>query len=469
MVATAGSATAQTFNSAYFTDDFKYRHELNPAIENSQSYVAIPVLGNLHFKTQSNVGVSDFLFPTPDNRRYTISSKKTTTFLNPDIPTSEALKGFNDGSNRFVSNVDVQLVSVGFKAFGGYNTVGISAKSTAGFTLPGTLFQLMRNVENKVYDFDHIGARAYAYGEVALGHSRQLTKDLRVGAKFKFLLGGAMAEAKIKDMQLQLNKDGNWLVNTGTSELSILAGGVTFEEKDNDYKSIERENEHGKHIDLGSMDVDGGDLVSDLFKNVGVAVDLGATYKVMDGLTLSAAITDLGFMSFGNGKVYRAAESQYTFNGFKDVAVKDDGSTETFENQVDKLVDDVSDLYNLQEAGASSVTKWLATTINIGAEYELPVYKKLTFGFLGQQRFDGPYSWTEARLSANWKPLKWVSASLTGAVNTFGTNMGWVLNFHPVGMNVFLGMDYTFFERNQDFIPVGDANTNFNFGMNVAF
>ena len=29
-----GTAMAQTLNSAYFTDDYKFRHDMNPAFEN---------------------------------------------------------------------------------------------------------------------------------------------------------------------------------------------------------------------------------------------------------------------------------------------------------------------------------------------------------------------------------------------------------------------------------------------------
>ena len=33
-----GTAMAQTLNSAYFTEDYKFRHDMNPAFENKQNY-----------------------------------------------------------------------------------------------------------------------------------------------------------------------------------------------------------------------------------------------------------------------------------------------------------------------------------------------------------------------------------------------------------------------------------------------
>lgn len=37
-----GTAMAQTLNSAYFTEDYKFRHDMNPAFENKQNYISIP-------------------------------------------------------------------------------------------------------------------------------------------------------------------------------------------------------------------------------------------------------------------------------------------------------------------------------------------------------------------------------------------------------------------------------------------
>lgn len=41
LLMTGGTAMAQTLNSAYFTDDYKFRHDMNPAFENKQNYITI--------------------------------------------------------------------------------------------------------------------------------------------------------------------------------------------------------------------------------------------------------------------------------------------------------------------------------------------------------------------------------------------------------------------------------------------
>src|SRR5574344_1792316 len=77
------SAIAQGLNSAYFTQDYKYRHDMNPAFDNEQSYIAVPFLGNVNAKTLGTFGYKDVVL---DNPLYpTSSDKKKTTFMNPYI------------------------------------------------------------------------------------------------------------------------------------------------------------------------------------------------------------------------------------------------------------------------------------------------------------------------------------------------------------------------------------------------
>ena len=44
LTASAGTMMAQDLNSAYFIDDFKYRHDMNAAFGNDQTYIDIPAV-----------------------------------------------------------------------------------------------------------------------------------------------------------------------------------------------------------------------------------------------------------------------------------------------------------------------------------------------------------------------------------------------------------------------------------------
>lgn len=147
MLMAGGTAMAQTLNSAYFTDQFAFRHTMNPAYGNDQGYFTIPALGNVNVSMHGNFGYEDVIMKNP--RYGTDSDKKMTTFMNPYISDSKALDGFASGNNRVLGDVDLTILSAGFKGFGGYNTIELNAKTSFGMSLPYNLFAFARNTGNK--------------------------------------------------------------------------------------------------------------------------------------------------------------------------------------------------------------------------------------------------------------------------------------------------------------------------------
>ena len=207
----------------------------------------------------------------------------------------------------------------------------------------------------------------------------------------------------------------------------------------------------------------------------GMAFDLGATYdmsRFVDGLTLSAALTDLGWIGWNNNIKARTPETTWEFDGFKDVALMEDQEPEykNLEDQLDDMWDGLEDCTNFERVdGKGSNTTALAATLSIGAEYKMPFYKNLTGGFLFTQRFAGCFSWTEGRFYANVKPTKWFDASINYGASTYGSSFGWMINFHPCGFNFFIGSDHQLFKVTPQFVPVGHASAQLTLGMNITF
>lgn len=54
------------------------------------------------------------------------------------------------------------------------------------------------------------------------------------------------------------------------------------------------------------------------------------------------------------------------------------------------------------------------------------------------------------------------------AVNSFTASCGWVINAHPKGFNVFLGMDHILGKMSKECVPLS-SNASVNVGFNVAF
>lgn len=448
--------TAQTMNSAYFTGDYKYRHDLNPAYGNEQNYISWPALGNLNVSTHGNFGYGDVVMNNPMFGKG--SDKKMTTFLNPYISSSDALSGFSKGNNRISGNVDITILSAGFKAFGGYNTIELGARTSFGMSLPYELFEFAKNTGNKSYDIGDVTANATAFAQLAFGHSHQIGDKLRIGAKVKFLFGGARADMKMENLKADLTADDKWTV-TGKATANVSMKGFTYLESEEEYNDPQR----GTYRKVDDVDIDGAGL-----GGFGMAFDLGGIYKINRDWTVSAAVVDLGFINWSNNMQATNRSQSFIFNGFHDTAVKSD-HTNSLDNQADKYGDQIADFANLSDEGdQGSRSTGFGATVNVGCEYTLPVYRKLTFGLLSSTRINGDHTWTEGRLSANVAPLKWLDGGINFAVNSYTASMGWVLNIHPKGQNFFIGMDHLLGKTSKEFIPLS-SNASVCVGFNVAW
>ncbi len=450
------SAAAQTINSAYFTEDYKFRHMLNPAFGNEQNYVSIPALGNISVNTHGNFGYRDVIMSNP--MYPSLSDKKMTTFLNPYISAEDALSGFSTGNNRITGDVSLTILSAGFKAFGGYNTIEINSRTTTGVSLPYELFKFAKNTGNHSYDIGDINAHAQSFAEIAFGHSRQINDKLRLGAKLKVLVGLGRADVKMRNMKADLTAEDKWTI-TGEATADVSMKGFSYVSEEKEY-NIEGS---GTYERVNDVDLDGVGV-----GGFGMAIDLGGVYEINEDWTVSASVLDLGFISWTNDMLAENRSKSFVFNGFHDVSVTSDRGEE-IDTKVDRYGDQLADFANLTDMGdKGGRSTGIGATINVGAEYTLPVYRKVSFGALCTSRINGAYSWTEGRLSANYAPLNWLDGGVSFAVNSFTTSMGWVLNLHPKGYNFFIGMDHILGKTSKEMIPLS-SNASLTVGMNITW
>lgn len=445
------AATAQHSNSAYFLEGNTMRHNLNPALEVEHNYVSMPVLGNINVGLRGNLGLQDLFFN---------KNGKTTTFLSPDVTWSEVQSGLKD-KNKLQSDINIQFLGAGFRAFGGFNTIGLGVRVTEGFQAPLGLFDLVKNLQNQNYNVGKTDVHIQSWAELALGHSHAIGENLRVGGKLKFLFGIARLDAKLDELNLNLANANQWTA-TANAEVNAYMKGFTWKHKKEDYKQEAR----GSYDAIEKPDVDGAGL-----GGFGLGVDLGAEYDFKDlvpGLKASIAMLDLGFISWSNHVQAVNHGKPFAFNGFQNTRIKD-GEGVKLSDQTDKLVDDLTDLYYLEDKGdQGSAIKGIGATLNAGVEYALPMYSQVKFGLLSSTRFQGDYTWNEERISANYSPLSWLEGNINFGIGTYGADFGWQLNIHPKGFNFFIGMDHLLGKVSKQFIPL-NSRAQFSMGMNVTF
>ena len=259
----------------------------------------------------------------------------------------------------------------------------------------------------------------------------------------------------------QLNGNNQWILE-GKAKGEVNMKGGKFKTKHKEYKSVP-----GKYYDeVTGIDTDGAGI-----GGWGLGFDLGGIYEFkdcsvdwLDGLKVSLALTDLGFISWSNTMVAESSGNPFVFEGFQ-MKYKDG----KFDNGGDDISDDLADFANMEDKGdKGGKTTGLSSTVRVGLEYPMPFYNKLSAGALYTHHFDGIYNWNDWRLSANVAPLNWLNGGINLGMTSFCTTMGWVLNVHPSGFNFFLGMDHIIGKTGANMVPL-DSNVSFNMGMNIAF
>lgn len=451
---TALPLSAQEFRTSYFMETSNFRHQLNPALLDTTAYIGMPFFGNINVGTTSNVGLGDFVYKLSGNPDYT-----QTTFMSPTVSADKFLGNIHD-KNRLDAYVNYNIFSVGFRGLKGMNVVELNLRSNTNVSLPYELFHFMKTTgDQEHYTIKDVGARTQNYLELALGHSHKLGERWTVGGKVKLLFGLAYADLRADRLDLTMNGD-EWRIE-GDAQLKAAVLSSTFSHEDADKNDPQ----------TGRRRVDGLDDVSFGMPGFGLAFDLGGVFRATDDLTISAGLTDLGFIHWGKTQNASSAGS-YSFSGFDDIYVNSGdyqtgsrGRTNKLGDQFEDIGDDLEEMFAVYDDGEKGTTQALAATLNVGVEYRLPSYRPLAFNFLYSSRIHGLYSYHQGTVGLDIRPVKWFEFSCNTGVTSTGWLFGAAASLKAKHFDFFVGSDRFFGKVSKQFIPINRANMNLVFGM----
>lgn len=444
MLLPIAASAQQNLRSGYFLDGYIYKYKMNPAMAPERGFFAVPILGNVSVGSESNLGLSTFLYPTESGR--------LTTFLSPRVSNETFLDNIAD-NNKMNMNLDLTLFAFGFRTGKLYHTVDVSLRSDAGMNLPGEFFKFIKvggAMGDTSFDISNVGIRSSARAELAYGFSYAFGQNLRVGLRAKILAGVFRADIAMDQMTLEMGAE-RWAINTHGN--MMFSAPVTLGVKENNL------------VDWSSIDTD--ELMENLSApNFGLAFDLGATYDFLDYFTASLSVLDLGYMKWNNTLIAETPQTAWHFEGFENI------SSDSMSEQFSSLTDGLTDAFNFEakESGTSKTTG-LAATINAGIEARMPFYERLSFGALYTQHIEGAYSWSEGRFAMSLAPARWFSLSTNYAISHFGSSWGGAVNLHLPGIGIFAGLDSfsPLLNMTPQYVPVKAVNTNLAVGINFTF
>ena len=433
--------------TGYFLDGYTYKYKINPAFGGDRGYFAIPVAGFTSLGVESPLKLSGLLYPTGNDG-------ELVTFLSPTVTVQDLMDGVKP-MNPINVNTDISVISFGFNTKKSFHTVDLSVKADARVNVPGSLFSWVKKTSD-VLDMSKLGVNADARLELSYGYSRAILKNARFGVRVKLLAGLAKAQYMMDRLHLTANAD-KWTVKASGSGYYAAPFPLMTEGADRRISGFEMPDDYNVIID---------NVLS--ARNLGAAVDLGFCIDLIKYLTISASVTDLGFMTWNNAYMLGSPDKPWTYDGFEGIGDEQMDWEEQFGVLGEELLDLVHPRVMSQGAKKAAM---LGMTAHAGVEFRMPFWQRLSVGALGTARIDGPYSWYEGRASVNCALLRWFSVSGSYAYSTFGESYGAALNIHPSGLNLFVGIDSykPLLNMTRQYVPIDSFNTNVTFGLDIAF
>ena len=265
------------------------------------------------------------------------------------------------GKHNYVNlNNSIELLSFGFKIKDKhYVNFAASNKFYMRFCYPKELFEFIHKGNGAFFDetlsFSKMGINMAHYNEYMLGYALKYNDKLTFGVHLKILQGLSNIYMKKTNMTL-LTEEEHFFI-TGTSNIDLYA---SLPESAWDEDTTENAEEFQP-----------ADYISN-FSNLGAGIDLGATYKFSDKLTLGLSVIDLGVIKWKTGtRNFRSVNSDasFTFEGIDINEFISQGDTTGANSKLDNLLDSIAGIFQLDTL-YDSYSSPLNTRIYLNASYQ---------------------------------------------------------------------------------------------------
>ena len=434
--------SAQNFRGGYFLDGYLFGYKSNPAFANDTDFIS-PFLGQSVTSVKSDLSLKQFLFPGP-------SGETLVTGLHGSVDPEKFLSPLNNKQNPLIVEEDLNLFSYGFRRGKRYHFVDVSLRAGAAANLPYDLFEFLKVGTAYRYDFDmkDVFVKVHSWMELSYGQSYDITDRLTVGARVKGLMGMAYSSIHARSLNMTLSPQ-YWQI---TADTDMETAGKALYCK----PALDKDGNELDKADLGSLKVSLWGLLG--ANGIGLSADAGVKWDAGNGLTLSAAILDVGFIKWFDDMYARTPSVDFRFDPSKVLGEQDKDSPASALGSIVNFV--------IQDKKKNSIDP-MTVTFNAGAEYRMPFYDKMTAGLLGMYRLDNIFNWWEVRASVNARPLDWLSLTVNLGPSKYGMSYGAAAAVTTGVLQFFLGTDAYAPEITPQFVPLGRLNHNLILGLAV--
>lgn len=277
------------------------------------------------------------------------------------------LEGFRTqlSDNNFINfNYDMDLLGFGFKIGKNYFSYDLSLTLDSRVNFSKGIFDLILEGSNanngniRLLDGRLLDVNSYITN--AIGYTREINDRLSIGGKIKLLSG--IVNIHTNEANLELNfKDSEKISAHG--ELDILTANIIG---DLSITSLFKENASADFIVPENLNT----ILDHAMDNVGLSFDLGASYRLLENLELSASVVDVfNFISWNTHTTQIINNKPFEEIVFEGITSSIDSIETNFETQINSLADSISSALDVRTQNISSYTTHLPMKIYFGATY----------------------------------------------------------------------------------------------------
>ncbi|NLR90296.1 DUF5723 family protein [Flammeovirga agarivorans] len=407
LMALAHWSSAQQINTLYFMNSVPQNTKLNPGKQSEAKWaVAFPVT-NMGLNVFNGVSLNDVTYRSNDS-----------TILDID-----GLLDKLEDTNRQMSMLNSEVFGLYFQKYKWGVNLRVNYTNIEHLTYSKGLFNTVlkgpasQEVLGNPQPLESV-AKVFGFMDVAIGGNYRINDKLVVGMTAKVLFGSHNVNAKLNGQIYQDDEANLPLVLNGNIELASNGLGDIVDEE-------------------GSVTIDGDNIAEDIatFKNVGFAIDLGATYQFSDKLSFEASALNLGtiFWKDDTNYNYNASLDSINYDGMDPVSLINGNADNPFPS--------IGDSLNFVDvAGEAPGNTPLPTIVNLAATYEF--WDRATAGALFSQMFyEGEY-YPSFTLSADKQFGKFFGFGLSYTADKFNAfNLGGMISVGFPGLQVYVLSD----------------------------
>lgn len=428
--------SAQQYRTSYFMEGSTLRNNLNPAFRPYRGYIEIPIVGQLGLGFTSNAFTIDNLFyPNGMGGMYSILSDKVSY---------DQISGILQPVNNFDFDVRTSILGAGFYTGRGFWDIGLDLRVEGGVSIPAEMFRFLK-VGSDVYNMKDVAFGTDIYSVVSAGYSHRITRNLTVGARVNLIGGLGRIKVHYDQLDLKIMGDECYVDAVGVMDVAMTGADVPITSDG--------------YLDWENMSFKPRGLAGG-----GFSFDVGATYKLLNVVNLSASILDFGMVRwYKNASVQGIAEDSYSFTGFEI-----DGR-----NIEMSYTGDLNEFMKFRAGDPKEISSKIKTKVVLGAELPL-LNDHLTVGVIYMYKQNEYVKRSEFSAALTLRPTSWLTAALSYSFDgkskigdSNWNSLGLALNFHPAWINFFVGTDYMVSRVSTQRIPLGQKVLNYYMGISI--